>query len=82
MKASGGGNLGSSWKGEKFPGGDIDNHGDELKSLRLDLPPSRLRPSLATSLGPCVKSPLCNAERGRSICRPARLDSRALPPPA
>ena len=23
------------------------------------------------SCGPCVKSPLCSAERGRSICKPA-----------
>jgi len=66
---SGGGNRGSSWNGEKCRGGEVAIQGACSNLFRPDCGCSR--PVLFDCRIPSVKSPLCNAERGRSICNPA-----------
>ena len=65
------GNRGSSWKGEKSLGGDVASQSgcSDLYNPEF-VCRSPLLPTVFTR-GPSVKSPLCKADRGLSICRPA-----------
>jgi hypothetical protein len=72
------GNRGSNWKGEKPCVGDVasqsgcpDLYNPAFACKRLLLPS-------VFSRGPSVKSPLCKADRGLSICWPASDRSMSI----
>lgn len=66
---SAGGNRGSSWYGVKCRGGEVEVQGVSKWLYRFEFVCSRSPPGVDSRAS--VKSPLCKADRGLSICRPA-----------
>jgi hypothetical protein len=64
-----GGSCVSSCKDEKLRGGDVETHGCWPDEYRAEFVPKS--PRLPSGCVSNVKSPLCRADRGRSIFRPA-----------